>query len=148
MAAQIDILGESTTRTFGTTTTIYTVPASKAARVRISFFIEAHSTDNPVVSFLIGSPGTEATWQFNQPTDNTDIFSGLVRDGTTFYRLTNVGVQEEAAINFDGNTEQYMVGPIAWDYFLSTGDTVKFTHNGNNDFDDILIQAQGVEDDA
>ena len=101
-----------------------------------------------VVSFLIGSPGTEATWQFNQPTDNTDIFSGLVRDGTTFYRLTNVGVQEEAAINFDGNTEQYMVGPIAWDYFLSTGDTVKFTHNGNNDFDDILIQAQGVEDDA
>ena len=42
----------------------------------------------------------------------------------------------------------FLIAPLAIDYFLSTGDTVKFKFDGFNDLRDHVFQVVGVEDDA
>ena len=58
MAAKIGILGETNVVTNGVLTTVYTVPADKAARVRILLMLEAHATDDLNIQLEIGTPGT------------------------------------------------------------------------------------------
>ena len=147
MAARIGILGETTDTSMGTTT-LYTVPADKAARVRILLLLEAHATDSLNYQMSIGSPGTEKTWQIYATVSNTDAITGITRDATNFMQLSAFAVVEEVGLNIDGNSENYAAGPFPIDYFLSTGDTVKMTNQGNNAITDLLCQVQGVEDDA
>jgi len=147
MAAKIGILGETTDTSMGTTT-LYTVPASKAARVRVLLLVEAHATDSLNIQMLIGSPGTEKTWQIYATADNTDAITGITRDATNFMQLSAFGIVEEVGLNMDGNSENYVAGPFPIDYFLSTGDTVKMANQGNEAVTDVLCQVQGVEDDA
>ena len=147
MAAKIGILGESTDTAMGSTT-LYTVPADKAARVRILLMLEAHATDSLNYQMSIGTPGTEKDWQVYATVDNTDAITGIVRDGTDFMQLSMFGLVEEVGLNIDSNSENYVAGPFPIDYFLSTGDTVKMINQGNNAIVDLLCQVHGVEDDA
>ena len=57
MAAKIGILAESTTTTADSTITVYTVPADKAARIRLMFVVEGAGTAHDYF-ILIGSPGS------------------------------------------------------------------------------------------
>lgn len=148
MAAKIGILGETTVVTYGVLTTVYTVPANKAARVRVLLMLEAHATDDMNIQLEIGTPGTENTWQIYVTSDGKDVITGILRHSTNFMQLSEFGVVEELALNINGNSNNYVSGPFPIDYFLSTGDTVKLDNVGNNDLSDILCQVQGVEDDA
>ena len=148
MAAKIGILGETTVVTYGVLTTVYTVPANKAARVRVLLMLEAHATDDMNIQLEIGTPGTENTWQIYVTSDGKDVITGILRHSTNFMQLSEFGVVEELALNINGNSNNYVSGPFPIDYFLSTGDTVKLDNVGNNDLSDLLCQVQGVEDDA
>lgn len=148
MAAKIGILGESTIVTVANTT-LYTVPADKAARVRILLLLEAHATDNMNIQVRIGSPGNENTWHITAATNGTDVFTGSLRDGTNFMQLSTIGIVEEIGLTFvPGNNENYLATTLAVDYWLSTGDTVKLENEGGQSVTDLLCQVQGVEDDA
>jgi hypothetical protein len=156
MAAKIGILGESTVVTQGATTTIYTVPADKAARVQILYMIEGAdpSSNHSALRVRIGSPGTENTLN-HMP-------SGAVADTWTG-KLANTTPDPAAAVNgldglmdkvdglgnmdADATQKKYIVAPLNSSYFLSTGDTV-IMHLQGADANDLLIQVIGVEDDA
>ena len=147
MSAKIGILGEGTTATAGSTTG-YTVPADKAARIRIKFQFEAGTTSDSRIRVRIGSPGSENqmgwTW-----TTNLDLWTGL--DPADDVTVTGAGVRTHL------NMGDTLVGtanvnfapcyPLMADYYLSTGDTVIY-QIVSNAFDDVLFQVIGVEDDA
>jgi len=152
MAAKIGILGESTVVTNSVYTTIYTVPADKAARVRIQFALEGAGTHN--IAVLVGSPGTERTMAAVTEVNYHDMWTGSTRESTpdpTLSMMYSVaGIQNilGGLANLDGtDNANNIVFPLPVDYFLSTGDTVQFRIAGS-DPDDLLIQVQGVEDDA
>jgi hypothetical protein len=79
MAAKIGILGEGTATTTGTVT-LYTVPADKAARIRILFALE-NAASTCAYSVLIGTPGTEIQFH-HQPGSGIDLYSGVRRQST------------------------------------------------------------------
>lgn len=146
MAAKIGILGESTVVT-NTTTTLYTVPSDKAARIRMLLIIEAHATDSLDTQLTIGTPGSEKTWQFYLPSDGIDMFTGIKHDGSDGYNLSEMGIHDVAGLNPDGGSQQWLNTPLPVDYFLSEGDTVTLRNNGDT-WNDVLCQVHGVEDDA
>lgn len=144
MAAKIGILGESTVTTVATTT-IYTVPADKAARIRILFCAEnGGSTTGYAVR--VGTPGTEANLIHTVNAD-TDFFTGLLVGATN--RADDIGIQEAdlGDVLAASGTDRAAVLPLPVDFFLSTGDTVDI-RNANNALSDHLFQVIGVEDDA
>ena len=152
MAAKIGILGESTVVTNTTLTTVYTVPADKAARIRVLFLAELSSSVCKY-SLLIGSPGTEITVK-SSANGNIDIWSGVLPlntpDPALGIRMNDSGIMQLngglSLTDYDASLD-YIGAPMAADYFLSTGDTVKF-HIQGGDLTDHLIQVHGVEDDA
>lgn len=144
LAAKIGILGESTSAS-PATVTVYTVPASKAARVRILFWVEA-SGGNVEWVVSIGTPGTE--WNIVRAVaTGWDVFTGIP-DGANM-QADAIGIIDEATtggLDTD-NGERSSLTPFPVDYYLSTGDTVVFKTQG--DFiADLLFQVQGIEDDA
>ena len=152
MAAKIGILGESTVVTDDTTTTLYTVPADKAARVRIQFMCEAGSGSYNYQVFM-GSPNDERTMN-KQPASGVDAWSGMLAENTPDPALSmvgsSVGFQEKSAglrMDLVNPIVDWIMAPIPADYFLSTGDTVRFRISGT-DAVDHLVQVVGVEDDA
>lgn len=153
MAAKIGILGESTVVTQGSTTTVYTVPADKAARIRVLFVMESPADANQKYNVLIGNPGTQVTVH-KALGSNVDTWSGLHVESTPNPALSLVarvaGFQEASEIpqidRFD-STREWVLSPLPFDYFLSTGDTVRF-HIVGTDALFHLIQVYGVEDDA
>ena len=162
MAAKIGILGETTVSTTDVTT-IYTVPADKAARVRIQFAVEGSATQYYEYSCFIGSPGTEITVH-RAPAVNVDLWSGVSLESsqsiTDFYAdlpdptlslvATAQGVQEVSGgldLDTPTSTKDWWIAPLPTDYFLSTGDTVKVNIADSNGLDH-LAQVIGVEDDA
>jgi hypothetical protein len=62
-----------------------------------------------------------------------------------------MGAYEAAGLLYlsdaDNSAFDIWAAPLPTDYFLSTGDTVRFKIGGNA-ADDLLFQVQGVEDDA
>lgn len=151
MAAKIGILAENTSTTIDTETTVYTVPADKSARVRILFALEGNNATRYTVQ--IGTPGSERTFTIDSGTDD-DVWSGSRYEATQTPAEAILsrahGIQEFLAglANLDGTDgANFWVAPLAADYFLSTGDTVKY----NIVFGavtDHLFQVMGVEDDA
>lgn len=152
MAAKIGILGESVVVTETTTTTLYTVPADKASRVRLLFGVEGAGGDVPTLLLYIGSPGTEITINFKPGTAGNDIFSGPQNVGAGadmpsagIGAMQGAGVLDLSAAITD---QMRAMTLFPHDYYLTAGDTVKFRNNGGTAWDDCLIQVQGVEDDA
>jgi len=150
MAAKIGILGESTVTTAGTTT-VYTVPADKAARVQI--LAEMEGNDIVQYSVMMGTPGSEITMHRNiAPGD--DVWTGVALvstvDSTSALASALTGFQRVAAaidISDVAGAFNWVATPYPFDYFLSTGDTVSFNINGGT-ATDHLFQVHGVEDDA
>ena len=152
MAAKIGMLGESTTTTTGVTTT-YTVPADKAARVRVLFEMEGPAN---VVnwSVRIGTPSNQATFHKSTATNN-DALSGSNYIGTPDPALSllvsSIGGQEGPNLLYLGDADNsafdMWATPLPIDYFLSTGDTVRYNIGGNAP-NNVLFQVHGIEDDA
>jgi hypothetical protein len=152
MAAKIGILGESTAITDDTLTTIYTVPADKAARVRFQFLCEGGGGTYHY-QVLIGSPGIERTFS-KEMASGIDCWSGLRAETTPDPALSilgqTIGFQEASntiRIELVNPSSEWVMTPMPADYFLSTGDTVRFRINGA-DAVDHLCQVVGVEDDV
>ena len=91
MSDKIGVLGEATTTSVATTT-VYTVPAGKAAKFQIQVKIEAHGSNstgdflvtvNGVVVFShLNLPATEIMWS-NSATALHDPSTSVDPDGTT-----------------------------------------------------------------
>ena len=155
MAAKIGILAEGTTTSSNTTTTLYTVPADKAARIRIIYYLEGHGTNDVMFSIRIGTPGNQITI-ITKSVGAQDNISGILLESTPNPALglvsAVIGLQKAADI-LDLSNESldtlggYQIAPLPTDYYLSTGDTIKYrvlvqVPQG------LLIQVMGVEDDA
>jgi len=148
MAAKIGILGESTVVTVNTLTTVYTVPADKAARVRVLFMLVGGAGAFRY-KILIGSPGSEAQIA-RLCASGDDLLSGM--NGAGSIASNTVGlVDPTGQINpgwsYLSDEGDYMGVPYPHDYFLSTGDTVRF-YIMTTAAVAHLIQVVGVEDDA
>jgi hypothetical protein len=151
MAAKIGILGEGTATTTGTVT-LYTVPADKAARVRILFAVEnAASAFN--YSVFVGSPGSEIHIH-EAAGSGEDVWSGVLRESTpdpaNAHLLSAIGMHRKSSgIILTSLTDgiPFWIAPLPTDFFLSTGDTVRVNINANA-VTNHLIQVVGVEDDA
>jgi len=151
MAAKIGILGESTA-TAVATVTVYTVPADKAARVRVLFFCEG-AGNQPTYCIRVGSPGSENTFHYQAGANNMAWWSGIAPASTPDPLLSltidKEGVQNVVSIDMDvvNTAPEWIITPFPRDYYLSTGDTVVVQIFGNA-LADHLIQVQGIEDDA
>jgi len=155
VAAKIGILGESTATTSNTTTTLYTVPADKAARVRIIYYLEGHGSNDVMFSVRVGTPGNQITI-ITKSVSTQDNISGILLESTPNPALglvsAVVGMQKAPNIldlsdqDFD-TVDGYQIAPLPTDYYLSTGDTVKARIKVQVP-QGILVQVMGVEDDA
>jgi len=151
LAAKIGILGESTSVSVNVTTTLYTVPADKAARIRVLWVVEG-GAGTWRMNLFIGSPGTEITYH-EQYASGDDAFSGTLPQSTPDPPLSTLaslaGMQELTGLTLTnvGDTVAWLITPFPVDYYLSTGDTVK-VQVADTAAVDFLIQVQGVEDDA
>jgi len=102
----------------------------------------------------MGTPNTESSFHKNTAT-NLDIVSGVYYIGSPDPALSlkaaNTGAYEAAGMLFLSDVDNagfdVWAAPLPADYFLSTGDTVKFRIGGNA-ATALLFQVQGVEDDA
>ena len=151
MAAKIGILAESTSVTNASTTTVYTVPADKAARVRLLIVFQSGGASlNYWIS--IGGPSDETIFQ-RHIANGEDFYTGF--DGAGSQASNTVGLVDAGTgvmpgtnpLAFNGDNNDHIILPYPHDFFLSTGDTVKFRFNFV-DATQHLIQVQGVEDDA
>ncbi|MAG26369.1 hypothetical protein CMI47_12535 [Candidatus Pacearchaeota archaeon] len=114
MADAIGVLGEATTTTVGTTT-VYTVPAAKAAKCKIQVKIEAHAA-NSTGDFLVTVNGVVTFSHLNLPT--TEI---MWSNSTTALHDPSTSVDP------DGTTAALTCCPGPAEYYLSAGDTVTYT---------------------
>ena len=151
MAAKIGILGENTA-TAAAEVTVYTVPADKAARVRIQYVVENDGSAT-YYSVYVGSPGSEFTFGKNIA-GNAASWTGSTTEsspdpaGSIIHAVA--GLQDKSGvldIDNPANGNEAIIAPLCADYFLSTGDTVRYVIN-NSVVTDHLIQVIGVEDDA
>lgn len=152
MAAKIGILGESTIVTVNTTTTLYTVPADKAARVKVLYVVEA-GAGNWAINVMIGSPGNEITLKQGQASGQ-DGWTGFRPVSTPDPATSNLesvkGVQAANATIALENlavVDLWFIEPLSETYYLSTGDTVRVDLRTTAAVD-LLAQVIGVEDDA
>lgn len=145
MVAKIGILGEDTA-VAQTTVTVYTVPADKAARVRVLFCVEAPA-GAVGYGMHIGTPGTES-YIGDEAASGADFWTGI-SNAAGNQVVSAIAIQDEALndtlIGTGGSKGS--IFPLPIDYFLSTGDTVRYKINGN-DAQDHISQVIGVEDDA
>ena len=79
MAAKIGILGENTLLATGTIT-VYTVPADKAARVRIYILAEGKA-GTWEYGYKVGAPNGEFTYTKNNAA-NIDVWTGVYLEST------------------------------------------------------------------
>jgi len=153
MAAKIGILGENTLVATGTIT-VYTVPADKAARVRLYILAEGKA-GTWEYGFIVGAPGNEFTYTKNNAS-GIDVWTGVLAEATPDPALA-LSVPRAGGIqrlvgglaNMDSLSigEQYLALPLAADFFLSTGDTVRYALQ-SGPIINHLFQVIGVEDDA
>ncbi len=113
MADIIGVLGQATVITQATTT-VYTVPSGKAAKVKIMWAGEAHAA-NSTGDLTITVNGLAVATILNI-TAAEFIFSSTA--------LINEGPQAAAA---DGTSVAQTVGPGPVEYYLSAADTITYT---------------------
>ena len=145
MAAKIGILGESTATAIATIT-VYTVPASKAARVRILIAMEQQAAQTSGYSVQIGTPGAE-TNIVRAGAAGVDLFTGIPNAGIQSSRDIGLIEADMGGALTGTNVDRASLLPFPHDFFLSTGDTVKYQITTDT-LQDHLIQVIGVEDDA
>ena len=116
MTDQIGVLGEATTAT-AATTTVYTVPSSKAARGKVFFMIQGHSDASTDIKITVNAIDvmshvniTASNYLFSSP--------NALKEGPLAALPTGV----------DGDTTG---SPAPTEYFLSAADTVTYTLTGS-----------------
>lgn len=124
----LGVLGESAVAAQGTTT-VYTVPASKTARVRIQYRLTA---------------GASTT--FRLLINGCEIFrTGALTVSNIYYSsnalVYNTGAND-AAVN--GTTEALTCMPYQREWFMSAGDTVQYVI-GTADCGSLNVQVVGAE---
>jgi hypothetical protein len=117
MTDKIGVLGEATTLTAGTTT-VYTVPASKAAKVKIMY--EVQGAADATTDFTITINGIVVMTHANITASNY-LFSSpnALKEGPLAAQATGV----------DGDTT---VSPAPSEYYLAAADTVTYTLGGSD----------------
>ena len=134
MSDKIGVLGGLTTTTVGTHT-VYTVPASKAAKIQIQTKIEAHGS-NSTGDFLVTVNGAVAFSHLNLPA--TEIMWS--NSATALH-------DPSTSVNPDGTTAALTLAPGPAVYWLSAADTVTYTI-GTDALVACNIQVVGVEVDV
>jgi len=113
MADQIGVLGESTTATVATTT-VYTVPSAKAAKVKIMWSGASH--------------GSTGTGDLTITVNGADVAVVLNMTAARYlHSNSTLLVNPETAAAPTGATALLTVAPAPFEYYLSAGDTVTYT---------------------
>jgi len=144
MAAKIGILAEATT-TGTTTTTVYTVPADKSARIRILFAAES-TASAPQFAVYVGTPGSETNIVVGLA-GNIDFYTGIPTTASMLPRDIALTEGSMGAALTEAGSDRASILPLPVGFYLSTGDTVRYIVNSNG-MADLLFQVIGVEDDA
>jgi len=134
MTDQIGVLGEASVAT-AATTTVYTCPSAKAARVQIMVKLEAHAATS-TGDFLVTVNGMIAFSHLNLPA--TEI---MWSNSTTALHDPSTSVEP------DGTTAALTLAPGPAVYFLSAGDTITYTV-GTLTFVNVQVQVVGTEIDV
>lgn len=111
MADDIGVLGESTSNTAVGTYTVYTVPAGKAARIKL---FHRH---------LMASTGTLA-FAINGITIAT---SAAATGADHYYSTSAKTIQDNGTTEPSGADADNTPAPSPYEYYLSAGDIVSFT---------------------
>ena len=113
MADQIGVLGEATTAT-AATTTVYTVPSGKAAKVKIMWAGLSHASTG--------------TGDLTITVNGIDVAVVLnITAARYVHSNSTLMVNPETAAAPTGATALLTVAPAPMEYYLSAGDTVTYT---------------------
>jgi hypothetical protein len=115
MTDKIGVLGEATVAT-AATTTVYTCPTSKAAKVKIMWHAESHASTS-TGDLTITVNGINVATVLNITAAN-EIFSNST---------LMVSAEAATATGATGATALLTVAPAPFEYYLSAGDTVTYT---------------------
>ena len=113
MADQIGVLGEATTAT-AATTTVYTVPSAKAAKVKIMWAGLSHASTG-TGDLTITVNGINVAVVLN------------ITAARHVHSNSTLLVNPETAAAPTGATALLTVAPAPFEYYLSAGDTVTYT---------------------
>ena len=116
MSDKIGVLGEATSNVVATTT-VYTCPAGKAAKVKLMFIAQGSGAGGTVISILVNGM-TVAT--VAAMTASYYVFS---------IKGAGLRAAEQAALPI-GTTTALTVAPADPIYYLNTGDTIQYTISG------------------
>jgi hypothetical protein len=133
MADKIGVLGSSTTASVATTTA-YTVPAAKAARVKIQWTAASH--------------GSNSTGDLTITVNGAAVATRLNLTAARYYHSNStlmVSAVETAAPT--GDSAILTVAPAPFEYYLSAGDTVTYTV-GTDALVSMNFQVVGTEIDV
>ena len=130
MADIIGILGEQDDETVGTST-VYTVPAGKSARVQVMYRGQA-TASSPDLTLRV---------------NGVDIFAQTGITGSNYVWSTADTLFNSNAAAPDGSGTGQVVAKYNQDFYLSAGDTVQDII-GSNAFDTIDFMVVGAEVDA
>ena len=153
MAAKMISEKSTVTSVSGTITRVYTVPANKAARVRIMFAFENNGSGTGMCLFA-GTDSTQAIAKHHMPA-NVDFWTGMRSQGSDADQSNypgNVGMHQISlggTIIQQNNHQHYLLAPMPIDYYLAAGDKVRFgTTDNSSVLNNCLFYVVGVEDDA
>ena len=133
MADKIGVLGEATTAT-AATTTVYTVPSGKAAKVKIMWSGRSDAS-NADGDLTITVNAIAVAIVLNMTADRY------------LHSNSTVMVNPETAAAPTGATALLTVAPAPFEYYLSAGDTVSYTV-GTRTMQALNVQVVGTEIDV
>ena len=133
MADKIGVLGEATTAT-AATTTVYTVPSGKAAKVKIMWSGRSDAS-NADGDLTITVNAIAVAIVLNMPADRY------------LHSNSTLMVNPETAAAPTGATALLTVAPAPFEYYLSAGDVVSYTV-GTRTMQAINVQVVGTEIDV
>lgn len=137
MAAKIGVLGQSTSTAVGTYTA-YTVPAAKAAKVRLQWYVSAPNTS----AFSISVNGTVIF------RDTAAAAEYCFTGGAVATPAASVAVPFQVGDPLPvAGPPTHVIRPMEVDFYLATGNTVSYTI-GTLAATAVSFQVVGVEDDA
>ena len=134
MSDKIGVLGSATTATVGTTTA-YTVPAGKGAKVQIQVKVTAHGS-NSSGDFLVTVNGAVSFSHLNLPA--TEIF---------WSNSTTALHDPSTSVDPAGTTAALTLAPGPAVYYLSAADVVSYTI-GSDALVACNVQVVGTEIDV
>jgi len=133
MADKIGVLGEATTAT-AATTTVYTVPSAKAAKVKIMWSGRSDAS-NADGDLTITVNAIAVAIILNMTADRY------------LHSNSTLMVNPETAAAPTGATALLTVAPAPFEYYLSAGDTVTYTV-GTRTMQALNVQVVGTEIDV